>query len=75
MKLVTKFDHPEHNWIWTKMELEWINAKLKEVAAAERKRCEQICAAEVENWRYSKYPYALAAAEHCMINIRYLGDE
>lgn len=44
MFLVTEFDHPEHaTYKWTKLEMEWINERIRTAMAAEREACAMAC--------------------------------
>lgn len=43
MQPITEFDHPDHGWKWTELELRWINARIASEVAAEREACAKIC--------------------------------
>lgn len=41
---VTEFDHPEHaTYKWTKLEVEWINDRIRMAMAAVREACKEAC--------------------------------
>ena len=43
MQPITEFDHPDHGWKWTELELRWINERIAAEVAAEREACASLC--------------------------------
>lgn len=40
--MISKFNHPEHNWMWTDIEVSHINALINEAILKERAECVKI---------------------------------
>lgn len=51
--IITAQDHPDFvgGWIWTKLEMEWIENRIAKAVAAEREACAKAC----EELRSSTY--------------------
>lgn len=70
---VTEFDHPEHHtYKWTKLELEFINDRIRTAMAAEREACAMACegAGERPSSLWEEPGCWTQAAETCAFAIR-----
>ena len=65
MKQITEYDHPEHCWKWTQMEIEWITERIKAERADERARCIFEC---------MRGDYEYKTAMECVADIRRMND-
>ena len=54
---ITPQDHPDFvgGWVWTAMEIQWIEERITEAVAKEREACAKVCDDKLKEWRIFYY--------------------